>query len=133
VVDTNGLLHALDAHTGFRLWTYTAGSPQAMLAVNEMTVFLAGSGQLRAVSRQTGMQLWAVAYNDDLAGGPYVTSDRVLVITRNGAVLIYDAASGTTVDAGTSLRMALNGAPAISADWIFAPTAGTLFGYQGTP
>jgi hypothetical protein len=62
-----------------------------------------------------------------------VTSDRVLVITRNGAVLIYDAASGTTVDAGTSLRMALNGAPAISADWIFAPTAGTLFGYQGTP
>ena len=133
VVDTNGLLHALDAHTGFQLWTYAAGSPQAMLAVNDVTVFLAGSGQLRAVSRQTGQQFWVVAYNDDLAGGPYVTSERVLVITRNGAALIYDAASGATVDAGSSFRMALNGAPAISADWIFAPTAGTLFGYQGAP
>jgi len=131
VADTSGVLHALDANTGARVWFNSFGSQISMLAINDATVFAAGSGILRAVSRQTGQLLWSAQIGDTLAGGPFVTNERVLVITQNGSALFYDAATGVGPDTAASFRMMLLAAPAVSQEWIFAPSSGVVFGYRG--
>ena len=133
VADASGVVHALDANTGRSIWTYSFGSQVSMLAVNDVNVFAAGSGILRALSRQTGQVLWSTQIGDNLAGGPFVTNDRVLVITQNGSALIFDANTGAGPDATASFRMALLAAPAVSQEWIFAPSSGVVFGYRGSP
>lgn len=133
VADTSGSLHALDANTGAPVWLYPFGSQISMLAVNDTKVFAVGSGILRAISRQTGQLLWSVQIGDNAIGGPYVTNDRVMVVTQNGSVLIYDANSGAGPDTAASFRMMLSAAPAISQEWLFAPSSGSVFGYRGSP
>jgi outer membrane protein assembly factor BamB len=133
VTDASGVLHALDANTGASIWTYSFGSQQSMLAVNDTNVFAAGGGILRSLSRQTGQILWTMQIGDNLAGGPFVTSDRVLVITQNGSALSYDATNGAIVDTVTVFRSALNAAPAVSQEWLFAPSFGAVYGYRGNP
>lgn len=133
VADASGMVHALDANTGRSIWTYSFGGQVSMLAVNDVNVFAAGSGILRAISRQTGQVLWSTQIGDNLAGGPFVTNDRVLVITQNGSALIFDANTGAGPDATASFRMALLAAPAVSQEWIFAPSSGVVFGYRGSP
>ena len=130
VADTSGVVHALDANTGVRAWAYSFGSPITMLAVNDANVFVAGSGILRAVSRQTGQLVWSMQTGDNLAGGPFVTNDRVLVITQNGSVLVFDANNGAGPDTAASFRMPLLAAPAVSQEWIFAPSNNMVFGYR---
>ncbi|GIV67533.1 PQQ-binding-like beta-propeller repeat protein [Caldilinea sp.] len=132
VADVSGNLHALDANTGARIWTYPSGAPIAMLAVNDSAVFAAGGGLLRAVSRQNGQLLWTAQTGGNLAGGPFVANDRVLVITQNGAVF-YDANSGAVLDAATFFRSPLLAAPAVSQEWLFAPSNMSIFGYRGNP
>jgi outer membrane protein assembly factor BamB len=133
VADTSGVFYALDANTGERIWTYSAGSQQTMLAVNNANLFSVGSGFLRAISRQSGQLLWTAPIGGEAIGGPFVTNDRVLVITQSGAMLFYDANTGAMLDMGGSFRLALNAAPAISQEWIFAPSIGSVFGYRGNP
>jgi len=132
VADTAGNLHALDANTGVRIWTYASGGPITMLAVNDSAVFAAGGGLLRAISRLNGQLLWTMQTGGNLVGGPFVTNDRVLVVTQNGA-LLYDANSGGLLDATTFFRAPLLAAPAVSQEWLFAPSNMSIFGYRGNP
>ncbi|MCS6825263.1 MAG: hypothetical protein NZ553_01480, partial [Caldilinea sp.] len=62
----------------------------------------------------------------------FVANDRVLVITQNGAVF-YDANSGAVLDAATFFRSPLLAAPAVSQEWLFAPSNMSIFGYRGNP
>jgi outer membrane protein assembly factor BamB len=133
VADTSGVVHALDANTGRSIWTYSFGNQISMLAVNDVNVYVAGSGSLHAISRQDRQQLWIRSIGDNLAGGPFVTNDRVLVVTQNGSALIFDANTGAGPDAAASFRMALLAAPAVSQEWIFAPSNSVVFGYRGSP
>lgn len=133
VADTSGTLYALDANTGERIWTASTGNPQSMLAVNDANVFGVGGGFLRAYSRQTGQNLWTMSVGGDAIGGPFVTNDRLLVVTQSGAMLFYDANSGAMLDMGGSFRLTLNAAPAVSQEWVFAPSAGSVFGHRGNP
>jgi outer membrane protein assembly factor BamB len=132
VADASSNVYALDANTGARLWAHPFGSPVSMLAVNDANVFVAGGGLLRAVSRQTGQAVWTVQTGGALSGGPFVTNDRVLVVTQSGAVLLYDMATGSVLATAT-LPGAINAAPAISQDWLFAPSANVILGYRGAP
>lgn len=132
VADASLNVHALDANTGLRLWVHPFGSQVSTLAVNDAYVFIAGGGLLRAVSRQTGQALWTVQTGGALSGGPFVTADRVLVVTQSGALLIYDATTGGVL-ASATVPAAVNAAPAVSQDWLFAPSGNTIFGYRGTP
>jgi hypothetical protein len=97
VADTSTNVYALDANTGAEVWRHFVGAQVNTLAVNDASLFIAGSGQLRAVSRQTGQTLWTVQTGSLLSGGPLVTDDRVMVVTQSGAVLVYDAATGTVI------------------------------------
>lgn len=132
VADTSTNVFALDANTGAEVWRHFVGAQVNMLAVNDANLFIAGSGLLRAVSRQTGQTLWTVQTGSLLSGGPLVTDDRVMVITQSGAVLIYDAATGTVI-ATASLPGPVNAAPAVSLEWLFAPSGNAILGYRGTP
>ncbi len=132
VADASSNVYALDANTGARLWTHPFGSQVSMLAVNDAYLFVAGGGLLRAVSRQTGQAIWTVQTGGALSGGPFVTYDRVLVVTQSGAVLLYDAATGSVLATNT-FPSALNAAPAVSQDWLFAPSSNVIYGYRGAP
>ncbi len=132
VADTSTNVYALDANTGAEVWRHFVGAQVNTLAVNDANLFIAGSGLLRAVSRQTGQVIWTVQTGGLLSGGPLVTADRVMVITQSGAVLMYDAATGTVI-ATTSLPGAINAAPAVSLEWLFAPSGNAILGYRGAP
>lgn len=132
VADASTNVYALDANTGAEVWRYFVGAQVNTLAVNDASLFIAGSGQLRAVSRQTGQTIWTVQTGSLLSGGPLVTADRVMVVTQSGAVLMYDAATGTVI-ATTSLPGIINAAPAVSLEWLFSPSGNAILGYRGAP
>jgi hypothetical protein len=130
VADASTNVYALDANTGAEVWRYFVGAQVNTLAVNDASLFISGSGQLRAVSRQTGQTIWTVQTGSLLSGGPLVTADRVMVVTQSGAVLMYDAATGTVI-ATTSLPGIINAAPAVSLEWLFSPSGNAILGYRG--
>lgn len=132
VADASTNVYALDANTGAEVWRHTVGAQVNTLAVNDANLFVAANGLLRALSRQTGQVVWTAQLSGALSGGPFVTTDRVLVVTQSGAVIVYDAASGNIV-AVSSLPGALNAAPALSQEWLFAPSANAILGYRGAP
>ena len=132
VADASTNVYALDANTGAPLWVHPFGAPVSTLAVNDAYLFIAGSGVLRAVTRQTGQTVWTMQTGGLLSGGPFVTADRVLVVTQSGAVLLYDAATGSVV-ATASLPTPPNAAPAVSLDWLFTPSSNAILGYRGAP
>jgi outer membrane protein assembly factor BamB len=132
VADASTNVYALDANTGAEVWRHFVGAQVNMLAVNDANLFIAGSGLLRAVSRQTGQTIWTVQTGSLLSGGPLVTDDRVMVVTQSGAVLVYDAATGTVI-ATVSLPGIVNAAPAVSLEWLFAPSGNAILGYRGAP
>ena len=132
VADASTNVYALDANTGAEVWRHTVGVQVNALAVNDANLFAAGNGLLRAISRQTGQPVWTAQTGGALSGGPFVTGARVLVVTQSGAVIVYDAATGNVV-AVSSLPGALNAAPALSQEWLFAPSANAILGFRGTP
>ncbi|HAJ38265.1 MAG TPA: hypothetical protein DCL15_21550 [Chloroflexi bacterium] len=132
VADASTNVYALDANTGAEVWRHTVGAQVSALAINDANLFIAGSGLLRAVSRQSGQPVWTAQTGGVLSGGPFATGDRVLVVTQSGAVIVYDAATGNVV-AVSSLPGVLNAAPALSLEWLFAPSANAILGYRGAP
>jgi len=134
VADGSGIVHALDANTGVRFWTYNAGAAVTALAVNEVSVFVVGNGALRAVSRQTGLQQWAQPISGAVMGGPLVTRNRVLVVMQNGGIALFDAVNGGILDAASSVPSTVPGGPAVSGVWVLVPaTSQNVFAYRGTP
>ncbi len=131
--DQSGNVYALDANTGARIWIHPFGTPATTLAVNDAYLFVAGGGILRAISRLSGQAVWTQQTGGQLAGGPWVTNDRVMVATQGGTIFIYDGITGTVVDSSTILPGPINVAPAVSQDWIFVPTSNTIYGFRGQP
>ena len=99
VADNSGTVHALDANTGARFWTHTFGASITSLAVNDSSVFIAGNGVLRAISRRDGATQWTLPVGGTVMGGPLVTNSRALVVTESGGIFLIDAVNGSTLDA----------------------------------
>ncbi len=131
--DQSGNVYALDANTGARIWIHPFGTPATMLAVTDQYLYVAGGGVLRAISRLSGQAIWTMQTGGQLAGGPWVTNDRVMVATQGGTIFVYDAFTGAVVDSSTVLPGPINVAPAVSQEWIFVPTSNTIYGYRGQP
>ena len=135
VADSNGTVHALDANTGVRFWTHSAGFGVTALAVNDTSVFIAGNnGVIRALSRRDGAVQWTQAVGGLVMGGPLVTNTRVLAVTQGGGIFLIDAASGGILDAAQNVRAQVPGGPAVSGLQVIVPTSGnSVYAFRGAP
>ncbi len=68
VADAGNNVHALDANTGARFWTQPMGAAITSLALNDNSLFVVGSGYVRALSRTDGQTLWSQPLNDNVPG-----------------------------------------------------------------
>lgn len=132
VADAGGTVHALDANNGTRIWAHPFGGPIAALAVNQNNLFMVNSTTVRAVLRQTGQVQWTQNIAGQVVGGPLVTEDRVLIVTNNGGVTFFDAASGAILDSASAIPATVLGGPAANGSWLFVPGNNTIYGYRGS-
>jgi outer membrane protein assembly factor BamB len=134
VADNGGVVHALDANTGARFWTHAFGAAVTALAVNDSSVFIAGNGVLRAISRRDGSTQWTLPVGGTVMGGPLVTNSRALVVVQTGGIFLIDATNGSILDATQNVPAQVPGGPAVSGLQVLVPAANfTLYGYRGAP
>lgn len=132
--DGSGVVHALDANTGVSFWTHSFGAAVTALAVNDSSVFIAGNGVLRAVSRRDGSVQWTLPVGGAIVGGPLVTNSRALVVVQSGGIFLVDAGNGGILDAAASVPAQVSGGAAISGLQVLIPAANnTLYAYRGAP
>lgn len=132
VVDSSGVIHALDANTGGPFWRRdTGGDRPTALAVDDTKIYAAGPGFVQARDRRTGDPLWRIPFGDIGAqGGPIVGNGRILMADINGSVQILDTLTGAIVG-GLPINESLTGPPAVSNGWIFlAARNGRLYGMR---
>ena len=133
--DSNGTVHAIDANTGARFWTHSAGWPITALAVNDGSVILAGNnGILRAISRRDGSVQWTQTVSGLVMGGPIVTNTRALAVTQNGGIFLLDAANGSILDAAQNVQSQVPGGPAVSGLQVLVPASNnSVYSFRGAP
>lgn len=123
VADMQGRLLAFDANTGVSLWAAAVGGTATGIAANSTTVFVSGSGFVRAYARarRSGDQLlWSAGTAGNVPGGPLVDETRVLVVSESGAIQYLDVVTGAVIAANVQAAP-LGGPAAAVAPWLFAP------------
>ncbi len=134
VADATNHIYSVDANTGIKLWRYDGNEPITGLAINDTTIFVAGNGYLKAVTRNSEhKELWRTAVNGQTPGGPIVDGDQVLMISEHGDIQYVNPTDGSIRTDSPLIQSPLSGAPAISGLYIFAPgTNGSLYGVLGS-
>ena len=140
IVDGTGNLYLLDANTGSLLHNFGSGEGtsnqavgEALVAVGDTLVYVAGNGYLKAFERTPGTQSVAYRWRSFFSGevsNLFVDARQVLLVTKGGEILHIDPATG-----GIIARMSVGGAiagVAISGPYLFvARTDGNLNAFQG--
>ncbi len=122
VADNAGRVYGLDANTGVKLKMYSSGDSVTALAANNNTLFVAGPGYVKAITRDKDFkELWRVGINGQPLGGLLVDNDLVLVVTDTGDVQYMNPADGTTRHESPLIQAPLSGHVAVSGLYLFAP------------
>ncbi len=109
--DVKGHVYAVDATDGTILWeTTVSGSVEAGVAAADGVVFISSvigvatddeqTGELLAVSAETGDQLWRKELSTPIFTSPVIAGDRLVVLFSNSAdnpveLRFYDLATGS--------------------------------------
>lgn len=135
VVDGNNRIRSLDANTSREVWNKDNGERATGLAVNDATLFVSGSGYVKAYARRNGDLLWRTEVGSNVLGGPYADNTKAIIYLENGTVQFLDSASGAVTSIATLPSGATaTSAAAISGQYIFAPGAdGRLQALSGLP
>ncbi len=129
-VDTDGVVHALDAKTGARIWSHRmevddkaeASAFGGGASIDSGKVYATnGVGEVVALNAADGAQLWKVKPAGPLRGSPTIAFGQVYVMTQDNQVFALDANTGSLVwnEGGSSTQAGVFG--------VAAPAAG-----QGT-
>jgi outer membrane protein assembly factor BamB len=103
VVDTNGTVHAFDAATGGKRWTYQLEVEKDYrdskfgggATYYEGKVYAtSGSGDVVALDAATGAEQWRVRPAGPLRGSPTVAFNAVYVMTQDNQIIALDIADG---------------------------------------
>ena len=132
-VVANNRIFALDANTGEELWNIDNGESATALALNANTLFVAGDGYIKAISRFDNTQRWRTPIGGGaVMGGPLVDANHALVVTQGGLVHLLENDSGSSI-AVPSVGSSAAGGPAVSGAYIFVPgTDGRLYALVGS-
>lgn len=135
-VGTDGVVHALDADTGARRWTYrmeldgklenSAFGGGASIA-NGRVYATNGVGEVIAINAETGMEEWKVQPAGPLRGSPTIAFGQIYVMTQDNQIFALDAGDGSQVwqESGSTTQAGVFG--------VAAPAAGqgtVLAGYS---
>ena len=135
-VDTNGVVHALDAQTGVRRWTYrmelegklenSAFGGGASIA-NGRVYATNGVGEVIALNAENGTEIFKVQPAGPLRGSPTLAFGQIYVMTQDNQIFALDANTGEQVwqESGSSTQAGVFG--------VAAPAAGqgtVLAGYS---
>ncbi|MBW1596709.1 PQQ-binding-like beta-propeller repeat protein [Streptomyces sp. JJ38] len=91
IVDSTGVLHAVEARYGTRRWTYrTEAHSLARPVASGGTVYVGAAGSLHAVSADTGRQLWVYPHS----GQAPAVADGTLYVAHDGELHALDATDG---------------------------------------
>ncbi len=102
-VDTDGVVHALDANTGAQKWTYRMPVP----GKNESSIFgggvsysndrvyaTNGVGDVMALNASDGSKLWSVKPAGPLRGSPTIAFNTIFVMTQDNQIVALNPADG---------------------------------------
>jgi outer membrane protein assembly factor BamB len=132
VVSGDNRIYALDANTGAELWNIDNGEPASSMALNESTLFVAGNGYVKAISRQNSSLIWRSNVAGEVMGGPLVDANRLIVVTQFGNIQFLEVQTGASIN-GTIIPAPAGGAAAVSGPWLYIPGAdGRLYALLGT-
>ena len=104
IMDTAGVLHAMDAATGAKHWTHSFEVPgRSAPAVfgggasySAGKVFITtGLGDVAAVDAKSGKQLWKIRPAGPLRGSPTIAFGSIFVMTQNNEIHALNAEDGT--------------------------------------
>lgn len=126
VVDTAGVVHAFDAQSGARRWTYRMkvddkleGSAFGGGATydNGRVYATNGVGEVAAINAQTGEEVWKVKPAGPLRGSPTVAFNSVYVMTQDNQIFSLNVATGVPQwqESGSSTQAGVFGVAAPSA------------------
>ncbi|WP_267643231.1 Ig-like domain-containing protein [Haloarchaeobius amylolyticus] len=93
-----GRIHALNASTGERFWTFDAGGSLGGLTLADDTLYVTaddGSGVLYALNATTREVMWTFRTADEMPVTPAVDGGSVYVATDAGTLYSLDASTGT--------------------------------------
>jgi outer membrane protein assembly factor BamB len=106
VMDTDGLVTALDAGSGGKLWTVNFG----VTGDGASSVFGGGAsydsgrvyvtngvGEVAALQAEDGKEIWKVKLSGPLRGSPTVAFNSVYVMTQDNQIIALNAADGTAL------------------------------------
>ncbi len=105
-VDTSGTVHAFDAQSGARVWSYRLDIPSDLqnsafgggASFDSGRVYAtSGSGDVVALDADTGTQVWKVKPAGPLRGSPTVAFNTVFVMTQDNQIHALSAANGAPV------------------------------------
>ncbi len=104
----SGVTAAIDGRTGNRVWVQPIGSTQAPALVGDVLFMSSTDGKLAALQADTGRVYWVTDLPrfrkpDDQKGrisytGPLVVSERVMILSSEGDLLVFDAQTGAQTD-----------------------------------
>ncbi len=102
-VDTKGVVHAFDANTGSRLWTFEMPVPGRLESSafgggasysNGRLYATNGIGDVVAIDARTGEQIWTAKPSGPLRGAPTIAFNSVYVMSQDNQIFSLDAADG---------------------------------------
>jgi len=103
VVDTQGVIHALDAATGASRWRYRMPVENNLAAAafgggasysNGRVYATNGVGDVVALDAQNGAPVWSVKPSGPLRGAPTLAFNSVFVMTQDNQIYALNAADG---------------------------------------
>lgn len=126
VVDTSGVVHAFDAQSGAKVWTYQMkvddnleGSAFGGGAAYDNGRLYAtnGIGEVAALDAANGTEVWKVKPAGPLRGSPTVAFNSVFVMTQDNQIFSLNSATGTLQwqESGSSSQAGVFGVAAPSA------------------
>ncbi len=134
VAGGNNRLYSLDANTGKELWNQDNGDAISSIAVNDVMVFVAGNGYIRARSRTDGAEIWSRGIAGQILGGPYVDDQHLFAYLQNGSFLFVNAATGEVLASLAAYPAAATAGAAVSPPYVFGPgNDGKLYSFREAP
>jgi len=120
----NGIVYALDAESGERLWQYDAGEAlRSAPVLDGDRIYLAGSGGTLSALALDGRLLWQVTFAAPLLSTPALTGNGLVVVSRDGEIARFDR-RGQRLWLRQLGETCHYGAPVIDKDRLYIGTSG---------
>ncbi|HSG57363.1 MAG TPA: PQQ-binding-like beta-propeller repeat protein, partial [Paracoccaceae bacterium] len=125
-VDSSGVIHAMNADTGARVWSHTISVSGDMrdatfgggaTFANNVVYATSGTGDVVALNAETGAEIWRKKPAGPLRGSPTVAFNAVYVMTQDNQIHALNTADGEALwqDAAASGQSGVFGVAAPAA------------------